>query len=94
MSLAIAIAKVGLATLLQLRFWFLLCSSSLGKMLLTHFTSHGSGLLSTHTQVWSFSKTPVACVLCCTDTLSHSQTSWWWSGNWTMHICSSSWSFR
>jgi len=46
MKLAIANAKARLVTLLHKLFWFLLCSSSWLKTLLTKFTTHNSRLTS------------------------------------------------
>ena len=65
-----AIAKVRLATFLHPRFWFLLCSSSWLKTLLTQHTSHASRLRSTQTEILNFPVNhilQVSCdwILCC-----------------------------
>jgi len=54
MTSVMVIAKVRLVTLLQSRFWFLVCSNSWLKTLLTQFTSPTSSSLSTQTEIWIF----------------------------------------
>jgi len=52
-----------LATFLHSRFWFLLCSRSWLKTLLTQLTSHTSGWLSTHAQTSMKYILQVACAV-------------------------------
>ena len=67
MTLAIAIIKVHAHSVqiwpAALVIWFLLCSSSWLKTLLTQFTSHTSGWLSTHAQISMNYILQVACAV-------------------------------